>query len=99
VSEVPLTTESPEARIQRWLVRDAQVGTVAECEQLRQLLRARDAEIVDLRERLQHLRQRVGQLEAERPRAMRVPTHGVNRSLPRRIYRKARAVAARLLDR
>jgi chromosome segregation ATPase len=90
---------SPEERLERWAARDTAIGLAAECDQLRAQLADRETEIADLRERLQHLRQRVGQLEAERPRALRVPVEGRRASLARRVYRRLRALARRVLAR
>ena len=101
---VPTTSTDPgndtaAERLQRWHDRDGEIGLAAECEQLRHQLAERATEVADLRERVHHLHQRVGQLEAERPRALRVPTHGHRRSFARRLYVKGRSILATLLGR
>ena len=86
--------ETPAERLARWTATDLAIGIAAQGEQLRSQLAERVAEIDDLRARLAQLTTRVAQLEAEnaelRRHASRVPLT----SLVKRIYRKARSVAA-----
>ena len=88
------TGETPAERLARWTATDLAIGIAAQGEQLRSQLAERLAEIDDLRARLAQLTTRVAQLEAEnselRRHASRVPLT----SLVKRIYRKARSVAA-----
>ena len=88
------TGETPAERLARWTATDLAIGIAAQGEQLRSQLAERVAEIDDLRARLAQLTTRVAQLEAEnselRRHASRVPLT----SLVKRIYRKARSVAA-----
>jgi cell division protein FtsB len=91
--------ETPTERLARWTAADAAIGLAAEGEQLRAQLVDRRAEIDDLRARLAQLTSRVAQLEAQnadlRRSASRVPIT----NLARRVYRKARSVAASRLPR
>ena len=86
--------ETPAERLARWTATDLAIGIAAQGEQLRSQLAERVAEIDDLRARLAQLTTRVAQREAEnselRRHASRVPLT----SLVKRIYRKARSVAA-----
>ena len=88
------TGETPAERLARWTATDLAIGIAAQGEQLRSQLAERVAEIDDMRARLAQLTTRVAQLEAEnselRRHASRVPLT----SLVKRIYRKARSVAA-----
>jgi len=82
------TPESPEQRLARWTAADAAIGLAAENEQLRVQLTEAEAEIADLRVRLQQLTTRVGQAQADNVVAARM--------IAARLYRRARAVAGRL---
>ena len=86
--------ETPAERLARWTATDLAIGIAAQGEQLRSQLGERRAEIDDLRVRLNQLTTRLAQLEAEnaelRRHASRVPLT----SLLKRVYRKARSVAA-----
>lgn len=90
---------TPAERIARWTAADASIGLAAEAEQLRAQLAACVADNDDLRGRLAQLTSRVAQLEADnaelRRTAHRVPITG----LARRVYRKARSIAASRLPR
>ena len=91
--------ETPEQRLARWTATDAAIGSAAEVEELRARLAERDGEADDLRARLAHLTSRVAQLESEAAdlrRSARRPSVG---SLARRVYRRARSVAASRLPR
>ncbi len=91
------SAESPEARIARWVERDAVVGLDAELAQVRRQLDGRDAEVRDLRARCEQLANRVTQLELERT-ALQHEVVALRRvPLARRAYRTARRVAARVL--
>jgi chromosome segregation ATPase len=91
--------ETPADLLARWTATDAALGVAAEAEQLRAQLAERSTESADLRARLEQLANRVAQLEAEnaglRRVARRVPLGG----LAHRVYRRARASAARRLRR
>ena len=94
-----MTEESPAERLARWTTTDAAIGLAAEAEQLRAQLAERIAELDDLKARLAQLTSRVAQVEAEnsdlRRNASRVPMT----SIARRVYRRARSVAASRLPR
>ena len=91
--------ETPAERVARWTDADAAIGLAAEAEQLRAQLVDRQTEVDDLRARLAQLTSRVAQVEAEngdlRRDASRVPLSGI----ARRVYRRARSVAASRLPR
>lgn len=86
--------ETPAERLARWTATDLAIGIAAQGEQLRSQLAERSAEIDDLRARLAQLTTCLAQLQAEnaelRRHASRVPVT----SLIKRVYRKARSVAA-----
>lgn len=88
--------DAPEARLARWTERDRAIGLVAEAEQLRATLAERDREVTDLRERCAQLGLRVTALEVERNRLAAQVAQAQRPSLARRLYRRARSVAARL---
>ena len=94
-----MTEESPAERLARWTTTDAAIGLAAEAEQLRAQLAERIAELDDLKARLAQLTSRDAQVEAEnsdlRRNASRVPMT----SIARRVYRRARSVAASRLPR
>jgi chromosome segregation ATPase len=96
---VTTTNESPAERLARWTAADAAIGLAAEAEQLRTQLADRQREADDLRARLGQLTSRVAQLEAEQADLRRTANRVPVRSLARRIYRKARSVAASRLPR
>ena len=89
------SAEPPEARLARWTSRDQAIGAVAQLDQLRRRLAERNREVADLRARLGHLTNHVGQLEAERHRAVGAGRGG--RSFGRRVYLRLRATVGRLL--
>jgi regulator of replication initiation timing len=91
--------ETPQQRLARWTATDAALGIAAEAEQLEAKLAERDTEIGDLRARLVQLTNRVAQLEAENADLRRVASRVPFTSFARRIYRRARSVAARRLHR
>ena len=93
------SSESPAERLARWTAADAAIGLAAEAEQLRAQLVDRQREADDLRARLGQLTSRVAQLEAEHADLRRTANRVPVRSLARRIYRKARSVAASRLRR
>jgi regulator of replication initiation timing len=89
--------ETPEQRITRWEARDAIVGLDAEVRQLQATLNVRDTELTTVRERCDQLANRITQLEIERD-ALRHRVAATERTpLSRRIYRKARSVAGRVV--
>ena len=92
-------SESPTERLARWTATDAAIGIAAEAEQLRSQLADRQAELDDLRARLAQLTTRVAQLTAENAELRRVAGRVPISSLARRVYRKARSVAASRLPR
>jgi hypothetical protein len=93
------TVDEVAARLARWAERDAAVGLDAELTQVRHRLTERDAEVRDLRARVEQLGNRVTQLELERS-ALQHQVVALQRvPLSRRVYRKARSVAGRALRR
>jgi cell division protein FtsB len=91
--------DGPEARLARWTERDAAIGLVAEVEQLRATIVERDREIANLRERCAQLGQRVAGLEVERNGLAGAVSRAQRPSIARRLYRRARRLAARALPR
>jgi hypothetical protein len=91
--------ESPEARLARWTERDTAIGLVAENEQLRARLVERDREVENLRARSSELAQRLAALRIERDTLARRVDAAQRPPLTRRLYRRARALAARALPR
>lgn len=90
---------TPEERIARWAERDAVVGLTAEAEQLRADIAERDTTIATLRERADQLANRVAQLSIEND-ALRHQVAAAQRpDVTRRVYRKARSVAGRVIPR
>jgi predicted nucleic acid-binding Zn-ribbon protein len=93
------TVDEVAARLARWAERDAAVGLDAELTQVRHRLTESDAEVRDLRARVEQLGNRVTQLELERS-ALQHQVVALQRvPLSRRVYRKARSVAGRALRR
>jgi cell division protein FtsB len=90
---------TPTERLARWTATDAAIGLAAEGEQLRAQLADRRAEIDDLRARLAQLTSRVAQVESENADLRRTASRVPITSLARRVYRKARTVAASRLPR
>lgn len=91
--------DSVDARLARWAERDSVVGLDAELTQVRLQLTDRDAEVRDLRARVEQLGNRVTQIELERD-ALQHRVFALQRvPLGRRLYRKARSVAGRALHR
>ncbi|MEO8266788.1 MAG: hypothetical protein ABI706_14900 [Ilumatobacteraceae bacterium] len=94
-----MTDGTPAERVARWTAADAAIGLAAEAAQLRAQLVDRQTEVDDLRARLAQLTSRVAQVESEnddlRRNARRVPLG----SIARRVYRRARSVAASRLPR
>lgn len=88
---------TPEERIARWAKRDAVIGLEAEAEQLRADLAERDTAIATLRERAEQLANRVAQLTIENDALRRQVAAAQRPDLPRRVYRKARSVAGRVI--
>ena len=86
--------ETPAERLARWTATDLAIGIAAQGEQLRSQLAERVAEIDDLRARLAQLTTRVAQLEAENAELRRHASRVPMTSLVKRVYRKARSVAA-----
>jgi chromosome segregation ATPase len=91
--------ESPAERLARWTATDVAIGIAAEAEQLRSQLAERRAEIDDLQARLSQLTSRVAQVEAENADLRRTASRVPLTSFARRVYRKARSVAASRLPR
>jgi uncharacterized coiled-coil DUF342 family protein len=91
--------ESPDERTARWTAADAAIGIAAERDQLQAQLAERLAEIDDLRARLANLANKVAQLESDNADLRLVPGRVVMGKLARRVYRKARSVAAARLPR
>ncbi len=89
--------DSPEGRLARWTSRDAAIGLAAQRDQLRQQVVDRDREIADLRERLNHLTNSVGQLQAEKAKLVGLVQLGGRGSFGYRLYRKVRTTAGRIL--
>ena len=94
-----MTGESPAERLARWTTADAAIGLAAEAEQLRAQLAERCAEIDDLKARLSQLTSRVAQVEAENADLRRSASRVPMTSIARRVYRRARSVAASRLPR
>lgn len=90
-------TETPEQRIARWAERDAIVGLDAEAAQLRHQLTDRDAQIETLGSRCAQLANRVAQLEMERSALQHQLVSASQPTLTRRVYRRARSLAARMM--
>jgi chromosome segregation ATPase len=90
---------TPAERVAQWIAADAAIGLAAEAEQLRAQLAERTAELEDLRTRLGQLTSRVAQVESENAGLRRTAGRMPVTSLARRIYRKARSVAASRLPR
>ena len=86
--------ETPAERLARWTATDLAIGIAAQGEQLRSQLTERRAEVDDLRARLAQLTTRVAQLEAENAELRRHASRVPFTSLVKRVYRKARSVAA-----
>ena len=86
--------ETPAERLARWTATDLAIGIAAQGEQLRSQLTERRAEVDDLRARLAQLTTRVAQLEAENAELRRHASRVPFTSLVKRLYRKARSVAA-----
>ena len=86
-----------EQRLARWAERDAVVGLDAELDQVRHQLAERDAEVRDLRARVEQLGNRVTQLELERNALQHVVVALGRVPVARRAYGKARRVAGRLI--
>ncbi|MCB1002032.1 MAG: hypothetical protein KDB40_22250 [Acidimicrobiales bacterium] len=89
--------ETPEQRLARWHERDAVVGLDAELRQVRHQLAERDDALRDLRARCEQLANRVTQLELERNALQHQVVAAQRVSLGRRVYGRARRVAARVL--
>ena len=90
--------DTPEARLARWTAHDAAIGLAAERDELRTRLAERDREVADLRERLAHLSNANGQLQAEKARLVaQVQGRGRSGSFGSRAYRKVRLTAGRVL--
>lgn len=88
--------DTPEERLARWTSRDAAIGLAARCEQLQAGLDARDREIADLRERLAHLTNANGQLQAEKAKLVAMIERG-GESTWRRAYLAVRRRVGRFL--
>ena len=99
VNDTAGTAETVTARLARWSERDAVVGLDAELTQVRHQLAERDAEVRDLRARVEQLGNRVTQLELERSGLQHQVVALQRVPLSRRVYRKARSVAGRALRR
>lgn len=96
--EVPSDDDTPQARVARWTAHDAAIGLAAERDELHARLADRDREVADLRERLGHLTNANGQLQAEKARLVaQVQRHGGDGSFRGRAYRTARRTASRVL--
>jgi septal ring factor EnvC (AmiA/AmiB activator) len=99
VSDTARGTDSVTARLARWAERDVAVGLDAELSQVRLQLAERDAEVRDIRTRVEQLGNRITQLELER-NALQHQVVALQRvSFGRRLYRKCRSVAGRALHR
>lgn len=91
--------DSIDERLARWAERDAVVGLDAELTQFRHRVAQRDDEVRDLRVRIEQLGNRITQLELERL-ALQHQVVALQRvPMTRRVYRKARSVAGRVLHR
>jgi hypothetical protein len=90
-------TETPEQRLARWAQRDAVVGLDAEVRQLRAALADRDGQVATSRERSEQLANRITQLEIERDALRQRVATSERPALTRRVYRRARSAAARVL--
>ena len=91
------TTETYEQRLARWAERDAVVGLDAEVRQLRAVLADRDSQLVTSCERTEQLANRITQLEIERDGLRQRIAASERPPLTRRVYRRARSAAARVL--
>lgn len=91
------TTETYEQRLARWAERDAVVGLDAELRQAQAALADRDAQLVTSRERTEQLANRITQLEIERDGLRQRIAASERPPLTRRVYRRARSVAGRVL--
>jgi hypothetical protein len=91
--------DSPEARLARWTDRDTAIGLVAEVEQLKAALAERERELANLRERCAQLGNRVAALEVERNGLAASVARARRPSFVRRLYRRARSLAGRVLRR
>lgn len=89
--------DSPEARLARWIGRDAEIGLAAQRDQLVDQLAARDREIADLRERLAHLTNAVGQLRAEKAKLVGLVQRRGGGSFSHQAYRRLRSVVGMLV--
>lgn len=65
MSDPAASTDSPEARLARWLARDEAIGARAELDELRLRLAERDREIADLRARLDRLANDLAQARSQ----------------------------------
>ena len=88
---------TPEERIARWAERDAVIGLEAEAVQLRADLAERDMTIATLRERTEQLANRVAQLTIENDALCHQVAAAQRPAFSRRVYRKARSVAGRVI--
>ena len=94
-----MTDESPVERLARWTDADVAIGLAAEAEQLRAQLAERTTEMDDLRARLAQLTTRVAQLEAANAELRHTTGRVPLTIFARRVYRRARSVAAQRLPR
>jgi hypothetical protein len=94
---VTAADESPEVRLARWIRRDAEIGLAAQRDQLLDQLAARDREIADLRERLAHLTNALGQLRAEKAKLVGLVQRSGSGSISRQAYRRLRSMVGRTL--
>lgn len=90
-------TDTPEQRISRWAERDAVVGLDAELRQARTALSDRDVQLATLRERCEELANRLTQIEIERDALRRRVVASGRPPMGRRMYRRARSMATRVL--
>lgn len=93
------TDDTPEARVARWTERDAAVGLAGEVEQLRAALADRIQEVENLRERTAQLGHRLVGLEVERNSLAAAVERSRRPTLARRVYRRARSLAGRVIRR
>ena len=91
-----MSADTPEERLARWTSNDAAIGLAAERFELRATVAERDREIADLRERLAHLTNANGQLQAEKAKLVAMVQHR-RPPLWRRLYLGVRRRAGRLL--
>jgi hypothetical protein len=91
------TSDDTARRLARWAERDAVVGLDAELDQTRHQLAERDAEVRDLRARLEQLGNRLAQLELERSALQHRVVASQRPPTSRRVYLTTRRTAGRVL--